>query len=129
MQARPTSPGETESSWEGGFLLTEESVSWGKLLAAGGELDLTATPALREWLSTALAEAVHRVVLDFSEVTFIDSLALATVVAAKRRLGPDAKLAVVATNPYVLLILEAGGLDSVFAVFRTREDAVEHVLS
>jgi anti-sigma B factor antagonist len=128
VQARPITPQDNDSSWQGGFLLAEESVPWGQLLKASGELDLAATPALRGWLTSAVAADARRVVLDFTEVTFIDSLALAAVVAAKRRLGADARLAVVATNPYVLLILEAGGLDSVFEVFRTREDAVEFVL-
>jgi anti-sigma B factor antagonist len=128
VQARPITPQDSESSWQGGFLLAEESVPWGKLLVASGELDLAATPTLRGWLTTAVAAEARRVVLDFTEVTFIDSLALASVVAAKRRLGSEARLAVVATNPYVLLILEAGGLDSVFEVFRTRDDAVEFVL-
>jgi len=128
VQARPISPQDNEKSWRGGFLLAEESVPWGKLLIAGGELDLASAPALRGWLSSAVAAEARRVVLDFTDVTFIDSLALAAVVAAKRRLAKDAKLAVVATNPYVLLILEAGGLDSVFEVFRTRDEAVEHVL-
>jgi anti-sigma B factor antagonist len=99
------------------------------MLVAGGELDLASASALREWLNGAVAAEARRVVLDFTDVTFIDSLALAAVVAAKRRLPPDAKLAVVASNQYVLLILEAGGLDSVFEVFRARDEAVEYVLS
>jgi anti-sigma B factor antagonist len=118
---------DADPAWRGGFLLTEELVPWGKLAIVSGELDMSAAPALREWLNEAVGESAVRVVLDFSEVTFVDSLSLATVVAAKRRLGPGARLAVVADNPYVLLILEAGGLDSVFEVFATREEAVEHV--
>ena len=118
---------DAEPGWRGGFLLAEESVPWGRLAVLVGELDMDAAPALREWLSDAVEEGADRVVLDFSDVTFVDSLSLAAVVAAKRRLGPGARLAVVADNPYVLLILEAGGLDSVFEVFATRGEAVEHV--
>ena len=128
MQASPASPG-NGTTWQGGYVLAEEPVSWGKMLVAGGELDLASASALREWLNGAVAAEARRVVLDFTDVTFIDSLALAAVVAAKRRLPPDAKLAVVASNQYVLLILEAGGLDSVFEVFRARDEAVEYVLS
>ena len=118
---------DAEPGWRGGFLLAEEPVPWGRLAVLAGELDMDAAPMLREWLSDAIEEGVNRLVLDLSDVTFVDSLSLATVVAAKRRLGPDGRLAVVADNPYVLLILEAGGLDSVFEVFQSREAAVEHV--
>ena len=128
MQASPASPG-NGTTWQGGYVLAEEPVSWGKMLVAGGELDLASASALREWLNGAVAAEARRVILDFTDVSFIDSLALAAVVAAKRRLPPDAKLAVVASNQYVLLILEAGGLDSVFEVFRARDEAVEYVLS
>ena len=128
MQASPASPG-NGTTWQGGFVLAEEPVPWGKVLVAGGELDLASASALREWLGAAVTAEARRVVLDFTDVTFIDSLALAAVVAAKRRLPPDSRLAVVASNEYVLLILEAGGLDSVFEVFRTRDEAVEHILS
>src|SRR3954468_24776725 len=127
VQASPASPG-NGTTWQGGFVLAEEPVSWGKMLVAGGELDLASASALREWLGSAVAAEARRIVLDFTDVTFIDSLALPAVVAAKRRLPPDARLAVVASNQYVLLILEAGGLDSVFEVFRTRDEAVEHIL-
>lgn len=129
VQAEPMTPEGAEPSWRGGFLISEEPVPWGKLIVAGGELDLTSSSALRETLAEVVDSGAERVVLDFTEVSFIDSLALASVVAAKRRMGPGARLAVVASNQYVLLILEAGGLDSVFEVFRTRDDAVEHVLS
>jgi anti-anti-sigma factor len=111
------------------YAIREEHVLWdGRLLAACGELDLAAAPALREWLTKMADAGARRIVLDLRGVTFIDSLSFAAIVAGKHRLGDDTRLAVVADQPYVLLILEAGGLDSVVAVFSTREEAVEHVL-
>src|SRR2546423_7098456 len=105
---------DAERGWRGGFLLAEETGPWGRLAVLAGELDMDAAPLLRDWLTTAIAEGADRIVLDFSDVTFVDSLSLAAVVAAKPRLGPSGRLAVVVDNPYVLLIFEAGGLDSVF---------------
>jgi anti-sigma B factor antagonist len=118
---------DAEPGWRGGFLLAEETVPWGRLAVLAGELDMDAAPLLRDWLTTAIEGGTDKIVLDFSDVTFVDSLSLAAVVAAKRRLGPGGRLAVVVDNPYVLLIFEAGGLDSVFEVFASRDAAVEHV--
>jgi anti-anti-sigma factor len=67
--------------------------------------------------------------LDFEAVTFIDSISLAAVVAAHRRMGPGGRLALATGHPYVLLILEAGGLDGVVEVFPTRDEAEAALLA
>ena len=109
------------SDWRGGHELTAEQTAWGTRVIARGELDIASVGQLRQRLEAATGSS--RVLLDFADVTFIDSLSLATIVAAKRRLDDNGRLAVVADHPYVLLIFEAGGLDSVVEVFRTRAEA------
>ena len=111
--------------WLGGYGLSTESAPWGLVIVAQGELDVAAVPDLRRLL--AASARTSRILLDMSAVTFIDSLSLAAIVAAKRRLGDDGRLAVVADHHYVLLIFEAGGLDSVVEVFRTRDEAEAHL--
>jgi anti-anti-sigma factor len=95
----------------------------GKVIVAAGELDVATAPALRERLHLAVESGVSRLVLDLSAVTFIDSLSLAAVVGAKRRMGPGSQVAIVTEHPYVLLILQAGGLDGVLRVYATRDEA------
>src|SRR3954467_14588887 len=74
-----------------------------------------------------LAEAVdsgkNRIVVDLAEVSFIDSLSLSALVGARRKLGDDGRLAVVAVHEYVRLILQATGLEQVLDGFGTREEA------
>ena len=114
--------------WQEGHELVVEQAPWeGTLLVARGELDIASVTTLREKLDEAAGSA--RILLDFAEVTFIDSLSLATIVAANRRLDADGRLAVVADHPSVLLIIEAGGLDSVVEVFRTRAEAEAWLLA
>src|SRR4051794_22897801 len=114
----------------GGHDLTAEPVGWeGVLLVGRGEFDVSSVSALRERLDGAVASGAQRILLDLAEVTFIDSLSLATIVAAKRRMGDQASLALVVVHPYVRLIFEAGGLDSVVDVFETRAAAEDHLLS
>jgi anti-sigma B factor antagonist len=107
-----------------GHELLEEPASFdGYLVVARGELDIASAFSLRDKLHGAAASGVQRILLDLTDVTFMDSLSMAAVVATQRRLGEDGRLAVVATHPYVLLIFEAGGIDSVVDVFRTRDAA------
>jgi anti-anti-sigma factor len=96
-------------------------------LALSGELDVTSVAELREALDALVANGSGGLVVDLSEVSFIDSLSIAAIVAAKRRLGDERRMAIVASHPYVLLIFEAGGLDSVVPLFATADDAEAHV--
>lgn len=103
--------------------ISEEPTPWGAVIAVEGELDLTGAPALRERVDAALGRGVTRLLFDLSAVTFIDSVSLAAIVAAGRRMGEGGRLAVATDHEYVLLILEAGGLDGVVDVFPSREEA------
>jgi anti-sigma B factor antagonist len=112
------------------YELVDVPASWeGLLLVARGELDIAAVSELRERLERATSSGAGRILLDLAEVTFIDSLSLAAIVAANRRLGHAGRLALVADHAYVLLILEACGLDSVVEVFRTRDEAETYLLA
>lgn len=108
-------------------LLEEPAAFDGLLVVARGELDIASAFTLRDKLHGAAASGVRRILLDLTDVTFMDSLSMAAVVATQRRLGDEGRLAVVATHPYVLLIFEAGGIDSVVEVFRTRDAAEAHL--
>ena len=111
-----------------GFAVEAEPVSWdGTLAVARGEMDIAAVPALRRLLDDAIGTGTRRMVIDLTDVDFVDSVALATLVGAKRRLGPEGRLAVVVTHPYVLLVFEATGLNHVVAICDTREAAVTAV--
>ena len=111
-----------------GHEILEEPASFdGLLVVARGELDIASAFSLRDKLHGAAASGVQRILLDLSDVTFMDSLSMAAVVATQRRLGDEGRMAVVATHPYVLLIFEAGGIDSVVDVFRTRDAAEDHL--
>ena len=94
--------------------MTEESARWAGervvVLAPAGELDLATAPRLRELLDEA-----HRpratVVLDLSDVGFLDSSALAVVLGAERRLrATGGTLRLVHVPEAVLRVLRICGL-------------------
>jgi anti-sigma B factor antagonist len=99
----------------------------GALIVARGELDVQSVADLRARLNEAIDAGNKKVVIDLAQVSFIDSLSLSALVAARRRIGDDGRLAVVAVHEYVRLILQATGLEQVLDVFETREDAVAFV--
>ena len=107
----------------GSLVLADAQRPWGAVIEASGELDITGVPALRERLDAAMARGAQRLLLDLTGIRFIDSVSLAAIVAAQRRLGDGGRLAIATSHPYVLLILEAGGLDSVIDVFSSRDEA------
>jgi len=99
----------------------------GVVLELQGEVDVASSGQLRERLRTVARTGATRILVDLADVTFIDSIAMAAIVGAQRRLPPDGRLALVAHHPYVLLVLEAVGLQHVVHVFPTRAEAEAHL--
>jgi anti-anti-sigma factor len=109
-------------------VISAETPDWpGALIVASGELDVQSVPELKERLAEAVDAGTKRVVVDLADVSFIDSLSLSALVGARRRLGEDGRLAIVAVHEYVRLILQATGLEQVLDVFDTRDEAVAFV--
>jgi anti-sigma B factor antagonist len=109
-------------------VISAETPDWpGALIVARGELDVQSVADLRARLNEAIDAGNKKVVIDLAQVSFIDSLSLSALVAARRRIGDHGRLAVVAVHEYVRLILQATGLEQVLDVFETREDAVAFV--
>jgi len=90
-----------------------------------GEIDVATAPALREHLTTHESAGAPVVVVDLTDVTFVDSTALGVLVGAYRRLGDaGSTLRLVVTEARILKVLEITDLMSVFPVFATVDEAV-----
>ena len=95
------------------------------VIAAGGEVDLSAVPALREAMARVLVAGKPRVVLDLTEATFIDSSAIGVLVSALKRLRQwGGSLEAVCTDENVLRIFEIVGLDRDIPLHPSREAAL-----
>ena len=91
----------------------------------GGEVDLYTAPSLRDRLAGLVDEGARRVLVDLSEVGFIDSSGLGVLVQGLKRLreaGGD--LALVVTDGPTLKVLSITGLDKVFAIHASAADAL-----
>jgi anti-sigma B factor antagonist len=96
------------------------------LLVMGGELDYEVSPQMRARLVGAIKDGRRRLVLDLTEVTFIDSTAIGVLAGTVVKLDEagGGSLAVVCAHEKVVQIFEITGLDSVISVHSSREDAV-----
>jgi anti-sigma B factor antagonist len=90
-----------------------------------GELDLATAPALAEALN-GLDASGGPVVVDLTDVGFLDSSGLSTLLQARQRLADDgrgAELRLVVTRPSILRVLDVTGLADVFAVYDSVDGA------
>jgi anti-sigma B factor antagonist len=96
------------------------------LLVMGGELDYEVSPQIRARLVGAIKDGRRRLVLDLTEVTFIDSTAIGVLAGTVVKLDEagGGSLAVVCAHEKVVQIFEITGLDSVISVHSSRDDAV-----
>jgi anti-sigma B factor antagonist len=92
-----------------------------------GDLDLATAPQLKWMLVDALDEGHSQLVLDLSNATVMDSTALGVLVGVTRSLGADGTLAIVCAGNTLVKIFELSGMDGVFAIYPTLDDALAHV--
>lgn len=93
-----------------------------------GELDMYTAPRLKQELLAALEDNVLQLVVDMSGVHFIDSSALGVLIGGVKRLKPlGGKLVLVSVDENVNWILQITGLNSVFEIYATRDEALAGV--
>jgi len=97
------------------------------VVAPEGELDVATLDDFRAALSDAASRPADTLVIDLSEVSFIDSSSLGAVIEAGDRLRRDRRrLAVVAPpGTAAAVTLELTGLRGRLAIFATRDDALD----
>lgn len=97
------------------------------VVALEGELDLERAPSLKWALVDAIDAGKQQLVVDLTQVRFMDSTALSVLVGVNRSLSSGSRMAIVCTNSNVLKIFELSGMDGAFAIFPTLDDALAHV--
>ncbi len=94
------------------------------VLQPSGRLNMVAAPALKSLIEDTVAAGTPRVVIDLTDVTFIDSSGLGALIAglkATRRAGGDLRIAQVPEQ--VMTVLRLTNLDRVLRAHPTVADA------
>ena len=108
------------------FSLTQDQIDDERhVIAVAGEIDLFTAPEMKAALGEALEAGRTRIVVDLTETTFLDSTALGVLIGAVKRLrSRDGRLTIVNVDPNIAKTFEITGLDQIFTIRATREEAL-----
>jgi anti-sigma B factor antagonist len=94
------------------------------VVGASGEIDVATAPGLRDALDTA-AQQSGRIVLDLSEVTFLDSKGMDAMIGALGPRSPGIRaVRVVGASSMVRTVLDVTGLSALFPLCASLDEAV-----
>lgn len=112
------------------FCITDEPVSERThVVAVRGEIDLFTAPEFKQRIAAPIDAGKANIVVDLSEVTFIDSSSLGVLIGAHKRLKlRDGQLVIVAAARPIVHTFQITGLDAVFTLVATRAAALGEAL-
>ena len=95
------------------------------VLALKGEIDLHVSPSVTASLNARIEKKPQRLVVDLSDVTYIDSAGLAALIEAMQKVeGYGGKFLLAGLQETVRSIFEISRLDQVFQIFPDVDAAV-----
>jgi anti-sigma B factor antagonist len=96
------------------------------VVAVRGEIDLFTAPEFKERVSGPIDAGRSKVIVDLTATTFIDSSSLGVLIGAHRRLKlRGGSLVVVCDNDAIVKTFRITGLDGVFTLVRSLDDALD----
>jgi anti-sigma B factor antagonist len=105
-------------------VLGSEEIGNAHVIRLGGELDLYNADPVRDALFAACNGGPERIVVDLSEVAFMDSTALGVLIEARTKLENRKAFILAAPGLETKRALQISGLDRHFAVYDSVEDAL-----
>ena len=111
------------------FDITTDEIGEGRyVISLSGEVDLYTAPEFKQQLLEVISQGAQTVIVDLTDTTFIDSTTLGVLVGGVKRLRPNGgQLSLVCSDRNITKIFEITGLDRVFTIHATRDEAVEAI--
>jgi anti-sigma B factor antagonist len=95
------------------------------VVSVAGEIDVYTAPRLREEITELVAAGTYDLVVDMSEVEFLDSTGLGVLVGGLKKVrAHDGSLQLVCNQDRLLKIFRITGLAKVFVIHDTAEAAL-----
>jgi anti-sigma B factor antagonist len=95
------------------------------VVAVTGEIDLFTAPEFKQRVAAPIDAGCTHVIVDLTATTFIDSSSLGVLIGAHRRLRRHGgRLVVVCSSEAIAKTFRITGLDSVFTIVGSLEEAV-----
>lgn len=86
-------------------------------------LDAAAAPTFKQELEMLVGTGQRRVMLDLSQVQFIDSTGLGVLVSLLKRMGADGRIAIIGAGPSVVKLFQLTRLDTLFRICKSQNEA------
>ena len=93
----------------------------------GGRIDAAVAIEFKDAMRAETDGGPETVILDLSEVGFIDSSGLGAIVASMKHMGQDRTLALAGLTPTVDKVFRLTRMDSVFSLFATLDGALSEL--
>jgi anti-sigma B factor antagonist len=89
-------------------------------------IDAAGAIQFKEKMRELVAGSTPVVILDLSQVAFLDSSGLGAVVSVLKMMGPDRKMQLSGLTPTVEKVFRLTRMDTIFTIHRTLPDQVRH---
>jgi anti-sigma B factor antagonist len=110
------------------FRIHEREVDRATIIEVAGEIHVSTAPEFSELLNAAVEGGRTSLVLDLTDVMFIDSTGLSVLLNALRQVTrAGGRMALVCSNPTVLRLFEITRLDTTFAIHAEPASALAEV--
>ena len=107
---------------------TEQISDDAYVISLAGEVDLYTAPEFKQQLLEVIGQGGKNVIVDFTSTTFIGSTTLGVLVGGVKRLRTnEGQLSLVCSDRNITKIFEITGLDRVFAIHASRDEAVANL--
>jgi anti-sigma B factor antagonist len=104
--------------------ITTERTAESCVIAVAGEVDVYTSPRLKREIADAVDAGCVGIVVDLERIGFIDSSGLGVLVSALRRVKEQGgTMRLVCTRDSILKIFRITGLDKVFPIFSSVDEA------
>ncbi len=108
--------------------MTNEQINGTTILKLSGRFDAYAAPAVETFFRKINTDPLPYIIVNLTNVSFIDSTGLATlVIGMKRCRQQNGELVLCSMSPTIRTIFELTRLDKVFTTSGTQEEAIEKV--
>lgn len=105
--------------------ITSEERDAATVVHVGGEIDVYTAPVLREHLDEHISAGRHHLVVDLEAVSFMASTGLGVLVGRLKLVrAANGTLRLVCSNDRILSVFSITGLDKVFQIFASVDEAL-----
>lgn len=94
-----------------------------------GELDHHSTEEVRNKIDNQLdVEGINKLILDFSQVSFMDSSGIGVVIGRYKKLNAkDGKICIAGVSPSVRRVFELSGMFKIIGLYDSIEEAIQNI--